>query len=231
VRDLIRFRYRMIPYLYNLMVEAHRSGSPIIRPLVYHFPDDPLCWNESFDFLLGAHLLVASVLEAGARSRRVYLPQGSAWCDFYSGRWYEGGQEIEVDAPLERIPLLVADGGMIPLGPVMRFVGAAADDSREVHVFARSSTSMMLYEDDGATFAHRDGQYTILRLSLSLENGQFVPTIDVLQAGYPLAYDRVTFIVATDSPYPVANGVYEDGRWRVTVPVPRFRSSTSESPP
>jgi alpha-glucosidase len=219
VRDLIRFRYRLIPYLYNLMVEAHRSGSPIIRPLVYHFPDDPRCWNESFDFLLGAHLLVASVLEAGARSRRVYLPQGSAWCDFYSGRWYEGGQEIEVDAPLERIPLLVADGGMIPLGPVMRFVGAAADDSREVHVFARSSTSMMLYEDDGATFAHRGGQYTMLRLRLSLENGQFVPAVEVLQAGYPLAYDRVTFVVATDSSYPVANGVYEDGRWRVTVPI------------
>jgi alpha-glucosidase len=219
VRDLIRFRYRLMPLLYTLMFEAHRTGSPIIRPLVYHFPDDRRCWTESFDFLLGSHLLVASVLEPGARSRRVYLPNGTGWCDFHTGQWYEGGQEIEVDAPLERIPLLVADGGMIPLGPVMRHVGERPDDTREVHVFARAAASLTLIEDDGETLAYQNGVHTALRLSLNLHDRRLVPKAEILHDGYPLAYDRVTFIVATDSPYPVQDGVLEDGRWRVTIPV------------
>lgn len=219
VRETIQFRYRMMPYLYNLMAEAHQTGAPVIRPLVYHFPDDPRCWTESFDFMLGSHLLVASVLEAGERTRRMYLPASVWWCDFHSGEWYEGGQEIEVDAPLERIPLFVADGGMIPFGTLMRHVGEKPDTIREVYVFARSATSMMLYEDDGETFAYRDGQYTTLRLSLSLEDGQFAASAEVDHAGYPLPYDRVTFVLATDSAHAFAGGVYEDGRWRMTVAV------------
>jgi alpha-glucosidase len=221
VRDMIRFRYRLMPLLYTLMFEAHRTGSPIIRPLVYHFPDDPRCWTESFDFLLGSHLLVASVLEPGVRKRRVYLPNGTAWCDFHTGQWYEGGQEIEVDAPLERIPLLVADGGMIPFGPVMRHVGERPDDTREVHVFARSAARLTLIEDDGETLAYRSEQYAALRLSLNVVDRRFVPKAEVLHDGYPLPYDRVTFTVATDSPYPVQDSVLEDGRWRVTIPISR----------
>src|SRR5690606_36013275 len=203
VRDLVHFRYRLSPYLYNLMVEAYQTGNPIIRPLVYHFPDDSRCRTESFDFLLGSHLLVASVLEANATTRRVYLPMGTWWCDFHTFRWYEGGQEIEVEAPLERIPLFVADGGMIPFGKVMRYVGEKQDDHREVHVFARSSTSMTLYEDDGETFAYRDGAYTALRLSLDLEGETFVPKVEVLHNGYQLPYNQLTFVVATQSTHTV----------------------------
>jgi alpha-glucosidase len=221
VREMIQFRYRLIPYLYSLMFEAHQTGNPMIRPLVYHFPDDPRCWTESFDFLLGSHLLVASVLEAGARKWRVYLPMGTWWCDFHTGRWYEGGQEIEVDAPLERIPLFVADGGMIPFGPIMRYVGERPDDTREVYAFGRASASLTLFEDDGETFAYRDGHYTALRLSLDLQDDQFVPRAEILHSGYTLPYDHVTFIMATLSTHTLAGGVYADERWHVTVPISR----------
>lgn len=227
VRELIHFRYRLIPYLYNLMVEAHQTGTPIIRPLVYHFPDDPRCWTESFDFLLGSHLLVASVLEPGMRARRVYLPEGTWWCDFYTGRWFEGGQEIEVDAPLDRIPLLVADGGMIPLGTAVSSTGARLEENREVCVFARSAARLMLTEDDGETFAYQNGHYTTLDLSLNVQDGQLIPKVETLHAGYRLPYDRISFVVATDSPYPVAGGVYQDGRWRVTLPLSPASGSTS----
>jgi alpha-glucosidase len=115
IRDLFRLRYRLLPYLHALMDEAHRTGAPIIRPLVYEFPNDPRCTTESFTFLLGSYLLVAPVLEPGARTWRVYLPAGAAWCDWHTGAWYDGGQTVAVDAPLERIPLFVREGGMIPL--------------------------------------------------------------------------------------------------------------------
>lgn len=220
-REAIQFRYRLMPYLYTLMAEAHQTGNPIIRPLVYHFPDDPRCRTESFDFLLGSHLLVASVLEAGARTRWVYLPAGTWWCDFYSGQWYQGGQEIEVAAPLERLPLFAADGGMIPMGGLMRYVGERPDDTREIHVFTRSSTSMTLYEDDGESFAYADGAYTSLRLSLRADEGRLLPKVETLHNGFRLPYDRLTLIVATEDSMALSGGQLSDGRWRLTLPISR----------
>jgi alpha-glucosidase len=219
IREAIHFRYRLLPYLYTLMFEAHESGHPIIRPLVYHFSDDPRCRAESFDFLLGEHLLVVAVFEPGARKRRVYLPTGKDWCDFYSGQWYAGGQEIEVDAPLERIPLFVSDGGMIPMGKRMRYIGEQADDVREVFVFARSDARFTLVEDDGASLDYQRGGYSKVELRLTLEGGQWVASATRLRDGFSLPYSQITFVLASDSPYPVKDGVFADGRWRVTVDV------------
>ncbi len=132
IREAFRLRYRLLPYLHALMVEAHETGAPIMRPLVYEFPDDPRCTTESFTFMLGAHLLVAPVLEPGARTWRVYLPAGTAWCDWHTGTWHDGGQTVEVAAPLDRIPLFVRDGGAIPLD---------VDGVQEIRVFARKVSS------------------------------------------------------------------------------------------
>lgn len=219
VREMIHFRYKLIPYLYTLMTEAHHMGHPIIRPLVYHFPDDPNCHTESFDFLLGSHLLVASVLEPGARTRRVYLPQGTWWCDFYTGTWYEGGQTIEVDAPLERIPLFVADGGIIPMGAVMRYVGEQVEDVRDIYIFARGEARFTLIEDDGETLMYYAGAFTAVQFSLDWDGDELVARAECQHNGYPLPYRDVTFIVATDADHGPRGSTLVDGRWRVLVPV------------
>ncbi len=190
VRDWIKFRYRLQPYLYSLFYEAHTTGHPIIRPLVYHFPDDPRCRTESFDFMLGSHLLVASVFEPGARTRRVYLPAGAWWCDWYSRQWYEGGQEIEVDAPLERIPLLVRDGGIIPM--------AAVENGREVRVFARAAAEFMLYEDDGISLDYQRAGYTTIRLSGD-ESGTC--KAERVHTGFELPYSEIRFVLPDNAVY------------------------------
>ncbi|MBK8027819.1 MAG: hypothetical protein IPK19_42205 [Chloroflexi bacterium] len=110
IREAIKFRYRLKPHLAALMREAHETGHPIMRPLVYHYADDPRCRGESFDFMVGADLLIAPVLEPGMTSRTVYLPtgqHGSTWVDFYTHATFEGGQEIAVATPLDRIPVFV----------------------------------------------------------------------------------------------------------------------------
>jgi alpha-glucosidase len=211
VRELIEFRYRLIPYLYLLSAEAHETGAPLMRPLVYHFPDDPHCWTESFNYLLGSHLLVASVTQAGETSKEIYLPAGTKWANFYTGEWVEGGQTIRVDAPLERIPLMVRDGGMIPLGGLMRYVGERADDWREIHVFvADENAEIILYDDDGETFAYQNGDYSRLKISLMLENGVWQARLEHLHNGYPLSYKNIKLIIRNGSSYPVAgaeNGI------------------------
>ncbi len=226
IRDQLRGRYRLLPYLYTLMVEAHRTGHPIIRPLVYHAPDDVRCHAESFNFLLGPHLLVAPVLAPGARSRSVYLPAGRAWCEVHTGRWYDGGAEVEVAAPLERIPLFAADGAVIPLGGPMRYVGERPDDRRECHVFLRSSgpearardeVAWTLIEDDGVSLDHHSGGYTEVRVGVRRNGPGWRGFADVGHAGYPLPYDAIRLIL--HGPGPLIGGGEQDGVWTTTVAV------------
>ncbi|MBZ0310712.1 MAG: glycoside hydrolase family 31 protein, partial [Anaerolineae bacterium] len=223
VREIIQFRYRLIPYLYTLFFEAARSAVPIIRPLVYAFPDDPRCQTESFDFMLGDNLLVASVLEEGARTREVYLPKGKDWYDFHLGTGYKGGQTITVDAPLERIPLFVPSGGLLPMGKVMRHVGEQPDDYREVLLFPGSGRGeFTLIEDDGLSV---NSPFT--EVHMKIFGGKQEITLEVQVSGnYALPYDQLVFILPPDERRPVRNphtlstGVDVHGRQVVLCKLP-----------
>lgn len=113
VRETIKLRHRLIPFFKRLAHRAHADALPYMSPLFALFPDDPRCRAESFTYMLGESLLIAPVTKAGARQRPVYLPAGTMWCDYYTGAWYDGGQEIMVETPLERIPVFVRDGSII----------------------------------------------------------------------------------------------------------------------
>jgi alpha-D-xyloside xylohydrolase len=105
----------MKPYLLDQMRAAHQSGTPIMRPLFFDFPGDPDCEDVPDQYLLGPELLVAPVTEEGARSRSVYLPAGEKWTDAWTGEDLPGGQVIEAQAPLDRIPLHFRDGAKLPI--------------------------------------------------------------------------------------------------------------------
>ncbi len=111
VRQWIKFRYQLMPYFEMLLNALHAHGTPVMRPLVYAFPDDPLCRTIMASFMLGEQLLVTAVVQAGAVTCRVYLPAGTRWHNFYTRETFAGGQTVEVPAPLERIPLFVREGG------------------------------------------------------------------------------------------------------------------------
>jgi alpha-D-xyloside xylohydrolase len=113
--DYIRLRERLKPYILEVMREAHESGLPPMRPYFLEFPEDARAWEEDAAYLFGRDLLVAPVLEAGARVWDVYLPSGASWTDAWTGQRYEGGQTVTVDAPLERIPLFLRDGAELPI--------------------------------------------------------------------------------------------------------------------
>ena len=114
----IALRERLKPYVLAVMREAHETGVTPMRPYLLEFPEDPKAWNVDDAFLFGRDLLVAPVLEAGARSWDVYLPKGATWRDAWTGEEHEGGRTVTVDAPLERIPLFLRDGAQLPITPV-----------------------------------------------------------------------------------------------------------------
>jgi alpha-D-xyloside xylohydrolase len=115
--DYIALRERLKPYVLAVMREAHETGLPPIRPYLLEFPEDPKSWTVDDAYLFGRDLLVAPVLEAGARAWDVYLPKGASWRDAWTGQEYTGGQTVSVPAPLERIPLFLRDGAQLPILP------------------------------------------------------------------------------------------------------------------
>lgn len=197
IREAIHLRYRLIPYLYTLLFEAAQSGSPIMRPLVYHFPTDEQCHEQSFDFMLGSHLLVATVLEKGARKRDVYLPANAMWCNFHDGTWYAGGQTISVGVELDTIPLFVREGGLIPTGKVMAHVGAEADDLRVIHAYPhpeKGESQFSLTEDDGLSFDYQDGGYSSINIHMQSTASEIELTADIAPQTYALPYQSLEFI-------------------------------------
>lgn len=226
VREAINFRYRLLPYLYTLFYQASQTGQPIIRPMVYHFPHDARCRSESFDFMLGPNLLIASVLEAGGRTRLVYLPQGTHWYNFYTGEYFTGGQEIELDAPLTQIPLLAREGAVVPMGKLMRYIGQQPDNLRQVYSFphrANGHSTFTLVENDGISLAYQTGEVTYVTLEMHSTPEQITLVVQA-QGRYALPYTEIEFILPAGETRTVQaqaaqQWVDEDGRQHIVVPI------------
>jgi alpha-D-xyloside xylohydrolase len=115
LKTCLFMRERLRPYAMEQMRNYSETGTPPLRPLFLEFPDDPEAWKIEDQHLFGPSLLVAPVLDHGARARSVYLPAGATWTDVWTGCAYEGGRRVDVDAPLERIPVFSRDGAMVPV--------------------------------------------------------------------------------------------------------------------
>ena len=161
IRDAILLRYRFTPYLYSAEYEASRTGAPIMRALVYDFQNDPKVWEESFEFLFGRDVLVANVLEEGAKTRTVYLPAGCKWYDWNDKfRCYEGGQTIEVPVTMATIPMFVREGAVIAMAD-NQLMTMEGDHTTALHLIVapKGTTTTTLYDDDGITNDFKSGVY------------------------------------------------------------------------
>ena len=166
-RRYAELRYRLLPYTYTLAWQARTLGLPLMRALVLNYADDPRVWQLGSEFLWGDDLLVAPVTREGATAWPVYLPAGG-WYDFWTGTRYEGPGGVTLDAPLDRLPLLVRAGAIVPMGPVIQHTGLPqAEITLLIHpspINARSGSGTSrfeMYEDDGRSNAYRDGHHAL----------------------------------------------------------------------
>ena len=109
----IHLRERMKSYIREAMREAHEKGTPVLKPLFYDFPEDTAAWEAKDVCLFGHDLLIAPVMEFGVRKRTVYLPKGALWTEWESGNSYEGGLEVTVEAPVNRIPIFIKNNARV----------------------------------------------------------------------------------------------------------------------
>ncbi len=101
----IRIRENLRPYIREMMAEAHEKGVPPMRPMFYDFPEQKEMWDIEDQYMFGSHILAAPILYKDMRRRSVYLPKGRTWLEVRTGKIYEGGQNVEVEAPLDYMPL------------------------------------------------------------------------------------------------------------------------------
>jgi alpha-glucosidase (family GH31 glycosyl hydrolase) len=157
-RRYLELRYRMLPYLYSVVRECATTGMPIMRALWLHYPEDALAVASGDEFLWGRNLLVAPVVEKGATARKIYLPRG-AWYDFWNGERIEGGREISREVDLETIPIYTRAGSIVPMGPVRQYVSETVEGPLTVTIYPGADAEFLLYEDDGKSFAYRQGEW------------------------------------------------------------------------
>ncbi|CAF1297154.1 unnamed protein product [Didymodactylos carnosus] len=178
IHEALNFRTSLLPYLYCLLWETSQTGSPVTRPTVYHYQHDPNCYEQSYEFLLGKWLLVASVYEENATKRIIYLPIGNGWYNFHTGTFYNGGQTVTIDSPLNVFPLFAREGALIPM---------RRNDRLEIHAFSyqiNGTTTFPFYDDDGITFEHKQGQFKLHTLSLHCNENQIQVSSDGLDVDW-----------------------------------------------
>lgn len=162
IRDAILFRYRMFPYLYSAMYEAHKTGAPIMRALVYEFSNDENVLDESFNYMFGRDLLISNILDKGMKQKKIYLPKGNKWYDFYTLEEYEGAQEIIIDVNINSIPMYIREGAIIPIA-LNQMYSMQRDivKNMKLIISPMGNTQYTLYEDDGYTNNYLKGEYLI----------------------------------------------------------------------
>jgi alpha-D-xyloside xylohydrolase len=180
---------------------AYHQDYTLMRSLAMSYTSDKQTYGIGDQFMFGPGLMVCPVYRYGARSREVYFPAGNQWYDFYSNQPYEGGKKGLVEAPLERIPVFVPAGAILPIGPVMQYASEKKADDLEIRVYKGKNGQFSLYEDDGTNYDYEKGAYaTIL---FEYDDAQGTLTIGQRQGRYEgMVYDRtfrINCIGKTDS--------------------------------
>jgi alpha-glucosidase/alpha-D-xyloside xylohydrolase len=177
-RKYMNLRYQLLPYLYTALRDAHETGMPIMRAMWLEFPGDPAATGLGDQYMWGHHMLVAPVVEKGATSRKVYLPNG-AWTDFWTNERVEGGREISKPVTLETTPIYLRAGTILPMGPVKQYVDEPVDTPLELVVYPGADGAASVYEDDGKSFDHRKGAW--MRMAMAWKDATRQLTVQLAQ--------------------------------------------------
>jgi alpha-D-xyloside xylohydrolase len=198
MRQMLNLRYRLLPYIYSEAWQVTRFNSTMMRPLVMDFNGDPEAVKQPYEYMFGKEILVAPVTEPGVTEWPVYLPKGFEWFDFWTGKNYEGGQEIKTDAPISQIPLFIKAGSIVPMGAVAQYAGQNRGETLEIRIYAGANGNFMLYEDEGDNYNYEKEVYSTIVFDWDDAAKQLI--IGKRQGSYPgMAKNRQFKVVVIDS--------------------------------
>lgn len=205
IREIIERRYRLMPYFYTLLQRACADGTPLTRPMFFEHPEDPDYQRLDDQFMLGDQMLVAPILEQGARSKSVVLPVGD-WYRYEKNPLLEGGRTI-TDPVGMGLPLFVRAGSVVPHWPVRQST-AEPVDALSLAIYAGSAVSQ-LYEDAGDGYGYRAGDYRASTFATSQDSEKLTASW-TMEGGYQPAYEQVEVRIYGLAKAPTA--ILTDGR-------------------
>ena len=192
IKNLIDFRYRLIPYLYSTASQVTNNNFSYMRPLFSDFAADKKVWDMTDEFMFGRSILACPIVEAQYTQEKIikedamtgwnrkevtgesaaqadwtetktatkYLPKGANWYDFWTGKLYKGGQNVMLTTRFDQVPMFVRAGSIVPLGPVMQYVGEKPWDNLEIRIYPGADAEFSLYEDEGDGYNYEQGYYS-----------------------------------------------------------------------
>lgn len=193
-----KLRYRLMPYIYSLAGQSYHQDYTIMRGLMMDFPNDMKAANLNDAFMFGPSVLVSPVLEYKATKRKVYLPSGQGWYDFYTGQFLKGGQDIQADAPYERMPLYIKEGSILPTGPDLQYTAEKKADPLTILVYTGKDAVFSLYEDEGTNYNYEKGAFSQIDFSYQESTGKL--TVADRKGEFPGMMKSRTFKVVFVSP-------------------------------
>lgn len=162
MRKMLDLRYRLMPYIYSEAYQVTKNGSTMMRPLVMDFAHDNSALDQPYEYMFGKAFLVAPVTEPGLKECEVYLPGNTTWYDFWTGQKFDGGRKIKTQVLLDRIPVFVKAGSVLPLGKIMQYTGQFPADTLEIRIYKGADGKFTLYEDEGDNYNYEKGLFSII---------------------------------------------------------------------
>lgn len=153
--------------------------------------------NIGDQFMFGPSLLINPVYTAKARSRKLYLPAGTNWYDFYTGKHQQGGQTIEADAAYERIPVFVKEGSIVPFGPEIQYTTEKPADPITLYLYTGQNATFELYEDENVNYNYEKGKYALI--PIRYDEASRTLTIEDRKGSFPNMITDRTFEIVTIS--------------------------------
>jgi alpha-D-xyloside xylohydrolase len=216
IEQMIRLRYRLIPYLYSTAWQVTSQNESYLRPLFSDFAADKRVWNMTDEFMFGRSILAAPIVDPQYTEEQIikedamtgwdrrnngnnnenenvdwsathtitkYLPKGTTWYDFWTNKTYQGGKNVTLETSLNRVPMFVRAGSILPLGPVMQYVGEKAWDNLEIRVYPGANGTFTLYEDEGDSYHYEKGIYSTI--SFRWDDSRKMLTIGERKGSFP----------------------------------------------
>ncbi|RJG21697.1 TIM-barrel domain-containing protein [Massilia cavernae] len=191
-RRYLKLKLRLTPYMYTLAREAEQSGAPLVRGLMWDHPADPAAWTEAYkyQFLLGRDLLVAPVYRSQAVTqgwrKNIHLPQG-LWFDYWDGRQAtagKGGRDIDLQVTLDKLPVFVRAGSILPMYPEVLYDGEKPKDQLTLDLYPHGQSEFTLYEDDGETRKYQGGAFSQQVIRMQAGDGKVQVDIGAVNGSY-----------------------------------------------
>src|SRR5690554_1861483 len=174
VRKFIELRYQLLPYLYTMFHKYSKDGTPMIKPLVYFDQKDHQTHFRTDEFIFGEQILVCPVQEPNAQGRRMYIPRGT-WYDYWTDEAIVGGMEKWVVADIDKMPLFILGGAIIPKYPIQQYVGELEIKELLLEVYYKDGVeSSNVYEDAQDGYDYKKGRYSLRNFKLKGKENELI---------------------------------------------------------